>query len=186
MTKLPTKGQLLVAEPSVLGDVSFTRSVILLADHNEEGSVGFILNKPLDVTLADLIEGMEDCEMPIYNGGPVEQENLYFLHTAPELIEGSQEISSGIYWGGDFQRAVDLILAKKISCDNIKFFLGYSGWGSKQLDQEISEHSWVITKNNLCKELLKSNHLALWSDKLRELGGSYALWSNAPANPQYN
>ncbi len=186
MTLQPTKGHLLVAEPSILGDVSFTRSVILLAEHTEEGSVGFILNKPLDLSLSDLIEGIEDCEMPIYNGGPVEQENLYFIHTVPDLIEDSQEISSGIFWGGNFERAVDLIINKKISCDKIKFFLGYSGWGSQQLDEEIIQHSWVIIKNEKENELLKDNHAALWRDKIMEIGGTYAIWSNAPENPQYN
>lgn len=186
MISNPTKGHLLVAEPSILGDTSFTRSVILLADHNDQGSVGFILNKPLELMLSDLIEGIEDCEMPIYNGGPVEQEHLYFIHTAPDLIEGSQEISSGIYWGGDFQRALDLIVNKKISCKNIKFFLGYSGWESNQLNEEVIKNSWVILENERQDDLLKDNHQALWRDKIIQIGGSYTLWSNAPENPQYN
>ena len=186
MITYPTKGHLLVSEPSILGDTSFTRSVILLAEHNDEGSVGFILNKPHDVSLSDLIEGIEDCEMPIYNGGPVEQENLYFIHTAPDLIEGSLEISSGIYWGGNFERALDLIMNKEICCEKIKFFLGYSGWESNQLNQEIIQNSWVILENDQQDELLKDNHTALWRDKLIEIGGDYALWSNAPENPQYN
>jgi len=75
----PKKGHLLIAEPSILGDVSFNRSVILLADHNEEGSIGFILNKPLDYTINDLIPEIEGA-FKIYNGGPVEQDNLYFIH----------------------------------------------------------------------------------------------------------
>ena len=102
------KGQLLIAEPSIIGDLSFNRSVILLADHNEEGSVGFILNKPLEYTITDLIPEIE-ASFLIYNGGPVEQDNLYFIHTVPELITNSIEISSGIFWGGDFE------LTKKIT-----------------------------------------------------------------------
>lgn len=186
MTMQPTKGHLLVAEPSILGDVSFTRSVILLADHNDKGSVGFILNKPLDVTLSDLVGGINHCDLPVYNGGPVEQDNLYFIHTVPDLIEGSQEISSGIYWGGNFERAIDLIINEKICCEKIKFFLGYSGWGSHQLDEEVDKHSWVILANDKNDDLLKDNHSALWRDKIMEIGGSYAIWSNAPENPQYN
>lgn len=186
MTLTPTKGHLLVSEPSVLGDASFNRSVILLADHNEEGSVGFILNKPLNLTLSDLVEDIAHCDLPIYNGGPVEQDNLYFIHTVPDLIEDSQEISSGIYWGGDFERAVDLILNKKICSDSIKFFLGYSGWESRQLETELNDRTWVVLENNEEDKLLQYNHPALWRDKIMEIGGSYIVWSNAPENPQYN
>ena len=89
----PKKGQLLIAEPSILGDSSFNRSVVLLADYNEDGSVGFILNKPLEYSLSDLIPEIS-VEFKIYNGGPVEQDNLYFIHTIPELIPNSVEISS--------------------------------------------------------------------------------------------
>ncbi len=93
------KGMLLVAEPSIIGDMSFHRSVILLAEHSTSGSVGFILNKPLAYTLNDLIPEINAFHT-IYNGGPVEQDNLYFMHTIPELIPESIEISNGIYWGG--------------------------------------------------------------------------------------
>ena len=186
MILTPTKGQLLIAEPSVLGDVSFNRSVILLANHSNEGSVGFILNKPLDVTLCDLIEGVDSCDIPIYNGGPVEQDNIYFIHTVPDLLKGSQEISDGIYWGGDFEKAIDLILNKKISTDSIKFFLGYSGWAKNQLEGELQEHTWAVQKNTSHHELLKLDDHVCWKNKIMELGGSYPIWSNAPENPQYN
>jgi len=97
----PTKGVLLVAEPSIIGDVSFNRSVVLLAEYNENGSVGFILNKPLQYELKDFIPEI-DSSIPVYNGGPVDQDNLYFIHRIPELIPDSIEISNGIFWGGDF------------------------------------------------------------------------------------
>jgi len=96
------KGCLLIAEPSIIGDLSFNRSVILLADHNDEGSVGFIINKPLKYKIRDLLPDI-DSNFKIYNGGPVEQDNLYFIHTIPDLIPDSIEISNGIFWGGDFE-----------------------------------------------------------------------------------
>ncbi|HEY0091091.1 MAG TPA: YqgE/AlgH family protein, partial [Flavobacterium sp.] len=129
------KGQLLVAEPSILGDLSFNRSVILLADHNSEGSVGFIINKPLRYTINDLVPEVE-ANFKIYNGGPVEQDNLYFIHNVPELIPDSIEISSGIFWGGDFELTKNLINEGRIKKDNIRFFLGYTGWDSQQLENE--------------------------------------------------
>src|SRR5574343_397479 len=99
ISTLPKKGHLLIAEPSILGDVSFNRSVILLAEHNDEGSIGFILNKPLNYSINDLIPEI-DAAFKIYNGGPVEQDNLYFIHNIPEIIPNSIEISNGIYWRG--------------------------------------------------------------------------------------
>ena len=99
----PNKGDLLIAEPSIIGDISFNRSVVLLADHTDKGSIGFILNKILDYTLNDLIPEVKG-DFKVYNGGPVEQDNLYFIHKVPDLIPESIEISHGIYWGGDLKK----------------------------------------------------------------------------------
>ena len=143
------KGHLLVAEPTIIGDLSFNRSVILLADYNEEGSVGFIINKPLKYTIHDLIPDI-DAQFKIYNGGPVEQDNLYFIHNIPELIPNSIEISNGIYWGGDFESTKELINKGAINNDNIRFFLGYTGWDENQLENEMKSHSWIY-----CKQLRK-------------------------------
>jgi putative transcriptional regulator len=109
----PEKGLLLVAEPAIIGDVSFNRSVLLLAEYNENGAVGFILNKPLKNSLHDFIPTLDSC-IPIYNGGPVEQDNLYFIHKIPELIPNSIEIANGIYWGGDFNEISSLLQENKI------------------------------------------------------------------------
>ncbi|MEH6405826.1 MAG: YqgE/AlgH family protein [Leeuwenhoekiella sp.] len=184
-TKRPTKGKLLIAEPSIIGDVSFNRSVVLLANHTVEGSVGFILNKPLSFTLEELIPEVTST-MQVYNGGPVEQDNLYFIHKVPELIPGSVEISSGIYWGGDFESVIDLIASGKISEHEIRFFLGYSGWDSHQLDQELDSNSWIVVENVYEKEIINKCFPDLWKEKMIELGGDYLIWSNAPENPSYN
>ena len=123
---LPKKGCLLVAEPTILNDMSFNRSVILLTEHTKDGSVGFILNKPLSYSINELIPEI-NANFMVYNGGPVEQDNLYFLHNVPELIPESVEISYGLYWGGDFETTKDLINEGKISKENIRFLLVYSG-----------------------------------------------------------
>ena len=106
----PKKGILLIAEPALTGDVSFNRSVVLLAEHNDEGSVGFILNKPLAYTISDLILEIE-IPFQVYNGGPVEQDNLYYIHKIPMLIPNSIEISQGLFWGGNFEKVTELILS---------------------------------------------------------------------------
>lgn len=184
MTK-PEKGNLLIAEPSIIGDISFNRAVILLADHNALGSVGFILNKPLNYNLRDLIEGTES-EITVYNGGPVEQDNLYFIHKSPDLIPNSIEISNGIFWGGDFSVVIDLINDSKISKEDIKFFLGYSGWDEHQLDHELQSNAWLVSENVYENDIITKSCSSFWREKMLELGGDYSIWSNAPENPSYN
>jgi putative transcriptional regulator len=179
------KGHLLIAEPSILGDLSFNRSVILLADHNNEGSVGFILNKPLDYTLMDLVPEIESS-FTIYNGGPVEQDNLYFIHSIPDLIPDSVEISNGIYWGGDFEKTRDLINSGEINKDSIRFFLGYTGWDANQLETEMNSNSWILIENSYKQKILQKSSSNFWKEKIMELGGEYLIWSNAPENPMLN
>jgi putative transcriptional regulator len=181
----PKKGKLLIAEPSLTGDVSFNRSVVLLAEHNSEGSVGFILNKPLNYSMNDLVEEIL-VPFPVYNGGPVEQDNLYFIHKVPHLISNSVEISDGIYWGGDFETTVALINQQKITQNDIRFFLGYSGWASLQLDQELLSKSWIVVQNQYESDIIRKSTQAFWREKMMELGGDYLLWSNAPENPSLN
>lgn len=181
----PQKGKLLVAEPTLTGDVAFNRSVVLLAEHNHEGSVGFILNKPLEYSISDLIKEIK-IPLKLYNGGPVEQDNLYFIHKIPHLIDNSIEISNGIYWGGDFEKTVHLINNGVITCDDIRFFLGYSGWSSLQLDQELSSKSWIVVRNEYQSDIIQKSSDAFWKEKIMALGGNYLIWSNAPENPSLN
>ena len=185
ITIKPKKGNLLIAEPSIIGDLSFNRSIILLADHTNEGSIGFILNKPLDYTINDLIPEVE-ANFRIYNGGPVEQDNLYFIHKIPEIIPDSIEISLGIYWGGDFSTVADLIASKQIDENDIRFFLGYSGWNTTQLENELKSNSWLVTENIYKKRIIEKNYETFWKEKMLELGGDYSIWSNAPENPSFN
>ncbi|MEW4924119.1 YqgE/AlgH family protein [Algibacter sp. 2305UL17-15] len=181
----PKKGDLLIAEPAIIGDVSFNRSIVLLADHSEEGSIGFILNKPLDYTISDLIPEVE-ASFKVYNGGPVEQDNLYFIHKVPQLIPNSIEISLGIYWGGDFNKVAELITANTIDENDIRFFLGYSGWDMHQLQNELNANSWLVSENIYAKNIIEKDYESFWKEKMLELGGEYSIWSNAPENPNYN
>ena len=181
----PNKGQLLIAEPSIIGDVSFNRSVVLIADHTIDGSIGFILNKPLDFTLNELIPEITK-KFKVYNGGPVEQDNLYFIHKIPDRIPGSIEISNGIFWGGNFTAIQDLLANDELSENEIKFFLGYSGWDSDQLSDELSSKSWVVIDNKHESSLISMPDDSFWKEKMVELGGEYLIWSNAPENPNYN
>jgi putative transcriptional regulator len=182
---IPHKGKLLVSEPSIIGDDSFSRSVVLVTEHNEDGVVGFILNKPLNYTLDQLIPEI-NIELEVYQGGPVDMDNLYFLHNIPDLIPNSHRIDEDIYWGGDFHAVSDLINDGIITSSDIRFFLGYSGWELSQLQDELEGNSWVVVDNEQNNDLLASNSSDIWKNQMKTLGGAYELWSNAPDNPQYN
>lgn len=179
------KGALLIAEPSILTDVSFNRSVVLVAEHNQKGTVGFIINKPLGFTLDELVPDI-NASYSVFNGGPVEQDNLYFVHTVPDLLPGSTEISDGIFWGGNFDLLTEAINQQQISKTQIRFFLGYSGWGPGQLVEEMNDKAWLAVKNEYKSQLFEKAASDFWRNELLDLGGNYALWSNAPENPLMN
>ncbi len=183
-TTKPSKGRLLIAEPSILNDSSFTRSVILLSEHNSEGSIGFIINKPSKYTLNDLIPEI-NSDLIIYNGGPVSKENLYFIHKVPHLIPDSIEITKDIYWGGDFEKIQELLEDNILKDGDIRFFLGYSGWSKNQLQDELETTSWVVIENNY-QNIFDVSYQSFWKDQLMKLGGEYRLWANAPENPSLN
>jgi putative transcriptional regulator len=180
----PHKGSLLIAEPSILNDDSFNRSIILLTEHNEQSSVGFILNRPLKFTLGDIIPEIS-CTFTIYQGGPVEQDNLYFVHKVPELIPDSIQVSEDIYWGGNFNSLKTLLAENKIQSTDIRFFLGYSGWGTHQLEDELLNNSWFVSENDF-ENIFSVDNETLWKNKLMQKGGEYKIWANAPSDIHLN
>ena len=180
----PEKGRLLIAEPTILNDSSFKRTIILLTEYTLKSSVGFILNRPLNYVLSDLVPEI-DCNFKIYQGGPVEQDNLYFIHKVPDLIPNSIEVANGIYWGGNFDLLKEILIEKKLKPTDIRFFLGYSGWETDQLEEELKTDSWFISENDYTN-ILKTNDKILWKEKLLQRGGKYKIWANAPSDIQMN
>lgn len=180
----PKVGRLLISEPH-LNDFYFGKSVVLLADHGEEGSFGLIINKPIKARLNEVVSGFPAFDAPVYLGGPVEPNALFFIHTLGELIEGSAPILDGIYWGGNIEQIRTLLETRVITPDQIRFFAGYAGWSPKQLDEELERHSWVVCQST-ADEILKSDPSSLWARFLRCLGDDYSIWSNFPTDPQMN
>lgn len=179
------KGKILIAEPSVIGDISFNRSIILLVEHGNNGSIGFILNKPMNLNISDLIPEIES-NFKIYNGGPVQQDNLYFIHKISDLIPESIMISEGLYWSGNFEYVLKLIKKGEINKNDIRFFLGYSGWDSNQLNDELNNNTWILSENSHNKNIITAVDEVFWKNKMLDLGGEYSLWSNAPEHPSHN
>lgn len=179
MSKLyPKKGRLLVAEPAILNDDSFNRAIVLLTEHTENNSVGFVLNKPLEYSINDLLPEI-NCYFNVYQGGPVEQDNLYFVHRIPQLLENSISVANGVFWGGDFKQLKNLLNNGALEASDIRFFLGYSGWDKGQLTTELKENSWFVAENDF-ENILSNDEESLWKNKLLQKGGSYKLWANAP------
>ena len=179
------QGKLIVATPSILGDFNFRRSVILLASHKTSGSIGFILNKKLNYKLNDIVEDI-NIKFPLFYGGPVEQDNLFYLHRLGNVIPDSIEINSSLSWNGDFKFVTKLINENKIKLNDIRFFLGCSSWSNGQLEKELDEKSWEPFEIVSTEKVLKMKIQNMWKKCMISLGGKYRLWSNAPENPNFN
>jgi putative transcriptional regulator len=183
-TKVARQGRILVSEP-FLNDTYFRRSVVLLTEHSQEGSVGFVLNKPVELTISDVLKDFPEFDASISIGGPVNTNTIHYIHTLGNLIPNSVKVLKNLYWGGDFETVKALIMQGKIMRNDIRFFLGYAGWSPKQLDNELSANSWLITELD-AETIMKSNDIKLWEETLHKLGDKYRTWVNFPENPGMN
>ncbi len=181
---IPEKGKFLISEPFLL-DPSFKRTVVLLTEHDEEGSVGFVLNRPLDANINDALVDFPDFEAPLYMGGPVQPDTLHYIHRLGDELDNSQEIFEGLYWGGDFEKLKLLIETRHISKNDIRFFIGYSGWDTGQLEDELKWKSWIVAKATM-ENVFHTNTNQLWKKVLKEMGRNYEVLSNYPEDPRLN
>lgn len=185
MTQIkPRSGAVLVSEP-FLPDDNFKRSVVLLCEHNEEGTLGFILNRPLGVTVHEAVEDFPEFQASLYLGGPVENNTLHFIHRLGSQIPDCVEIMDGLYWGGNFEALKASIETGTLNANDIRFFLGYSGWSPGQLEEELAEKSWIVSEGK-SDHVFETNVDELWRTILKEMGGQYSIMSNFPENPQLN
>ncbi len=180
----PTPGTVLISDP-FLKDPNFIRTVVFLCYHRNEGSFGFVLNRLYEQTLAELLPNLEGFPIPVYYGGPVQKDTLHFIHSLPKLIPDGQEITDGIFWGGNFEQVLYMIRNHTLDTNRIRFFLGYSGWSHGQLDGELEEKSWLTINGN--KQLVfHPKPEAAWKDAVRMLGPAYEEIINYPIDPQLN
>lgn len=182
---VPAQGKVLISEP-FLCDHVFGRSVILLVDHTHDGTMGLVMNKPLPVCLNDILEGFHCREnIPIYKGGPISMDTLFYLHTLDD-IKGALPIDKNFYLNGDFEAIKAYIMQGYPIKGKIRFFLGYSGWEHKQLCQEIHENTWLVSKENIASLMDEEASDELWKKALCKLGGKYEIWSRFPQIPIFN
>jgi len=181
----PEKGKILISEP-FLQDFYFQRSVVLLVEHNAKGSMGFVLNKNTGLLVNDFMEEFEDIpNIPLYLGGPVSSDRLFFIHSLGNLIPNNVQISERLFFDGDFDAIIAYIKSGNPIKGRVRFFIGYSGWTKNQLSGEINEDSWLVGlpgKNNI----LLTEGESFWKQAVESVGGSYKTWINYPKDPRLN
>lgn len=178
------KGKCLISEP-FSPDSFFGRAVVLITEHDEtDGTIGYILNKPIEVPFNELFPDMPPFTSLCFIGGPVNPETVHFIHTRPDLFPDSHPVLDNIYWGGNFEQLKELIKEQAIQPREIRFFLGYSGWAPHQLKQEIEDKYWVVS--DIEPKTVMNADCNTWKDILLKMGDSYALWAKSPVNPGMN
>jgi putative transcriptional regulator len=197
-------GSLLLSEPFML-DENFRRTVVLVCEHNEEnGTVGLIVNKPINLRLNDVVEDFPAFNGKVFLGGPVGTDTLQFLHNLGDKISGSVKLTDNanspalsakvsgalkltdnLYWGGNFEEIKALIQNGEVGENDIRFYLGYSGWSVGQLEQELKDNSWIITEAT-SEHIFKIPTDALWKEVMKNMGGVYDTMAGYPESPTLN
>ena len=181
----PEKGNILISEP-FLRDVYFQRSVVLLVEHHAKGSMGFVLNKRTALKVNDFFDGFDDApRIPIYLGGPVLPDRLFFIHSLGHLIPDSVAIGDGLYFDGDFEALRLYLSSGRQAHEKVKFFLGYAGWTERQLADEIAQDSWLVGDSSTA-QILAAEGESFWKHSVEAVGGAYLTWINYPRNPILN
>ncbi len=178
------KGKIIIANPFLQGPI-FERSVVFMVEHNHEGGMGFILNQPTGVIVGEAVAQIKDCNFPVYYGGPVDDNILFYVHSLGEKVARSVQIGEGLYWGGDFEEICDLIENGQVSADEIKFFVGYSGWSELQLEGEFEQDSWVICDYK-SEYVFKDQDKTLWNTCLESKKTKISLYSKFAHTPSLN
>lgn len=179
----PKAGRVLIAQPS-LNDPFFKRTVIYLIEHDPNGSMGFIVNRKLNISLSDILPDFPDVDVNVSVGGPVSPETINFLHTFGHKIPNTYPLGNGIFMNGDIEALKSLALSGQVNAKNLRIFIGYSGWGPKQLENEIKEDSWVVA-NFPQLDVIRGIY-DNWYFAVQQLGDKFKVWTIYPENPTLN
>lgn len=179
-------GCFLLSEP-FMWDNNFKRAAIFMTEYDKlKGSVGFIMNKPLDMNITQLISDFPDFESEVGFGGPVATDTVHYIHRIGHLLDDSIFVAEGVWWGGDFVKLKALIRSGVVRKDDIRFFVGYSGWSVGQLEEEIEVGSWVTADSDLNYIFNDSSGGDLWQDILQHKGSTYSVIGQMPDSPVWN
>lgn len=178
------KGQILISQPFMLDD-NFRRTVIIMAEHDDEGSIGFILNRPVELDVNALISAFPNFKARLGYGGPVGQDAIHYVHRLGEELKESMPITDGLWWGGDFEQLISMVELGQVDEKDILFFIGYSGWSVGQLDDEIKEGSWIISEITPA-QVLEDDSEELWKEVLKPINNNFRIISEIPDAENYN
>jgi putative transcriptional regulator len=181
----PSRGDLIISEP-YLPDPNFIRTVILICEHDENGSIGFVLNKQANVKLTEVMDDVGDFDADLFVGGPVQQDTLHFIHRSDAIGGNNNELVKSVFWGGSYDEVLSQINTKSLSKSDIRFFMGYSGWSPGQLMDEMNAKSWIVLKNINAEMIFDWDNQDLWKACLSSMGGKFKLISNYPKDPRMN
>lgn len=180
------KGDLLIASPAIIDDINFHRTIVLVAENDlGNGTIGFVINQKTNIYLSQLLDGC-NLKHPVYHGGPVEHNSVSFVHRLGSRISNSYPIDDGLYWTVDYNAIINYTQKNDTTENDLRSFLGYSGWDVGQLERELEEKSWIVAKNKWKAKLLSLNSKQLWRDQMLNQGGNFQLWANSPDDPQLN
>lgn len=187
------QGTLLIAGPRLV-DPNFRRTVVLLCEHNDEGSLGLVLNRPIDAPLGKVFPQFASIARDpgyVYCGGPVDNTRMLALQRLCEDDAGIESWRADpsdqvhVRLVADVEGALTAIEEGTSDPGQFRFYLGYAGWGPGQLDQELGEDSWVVRPADV--ELVFHDHPErTWSSALQQLGGVYRLYAQMPLDPGLN
>ena len=182
-------GTFLLSEP-FMQDFHFKRTVILIAEFNDLGSIGFILNrKSPNFTVSDILPEFDTIDKfqnwPLFLGGPVNSDIVFYVHKNPDLISESIPLTQNIYWGGSFEDVKENLLNGNLSQENIQFFIGYSGWDKEQLIDELKTNSWITNQYN-SNFIFDHDTESLWKRIIKSKGGDFEFLANYPELPILN
>jgi len=177
------KGYLLVAQPLLI-DSYFNRSVILICDHNKNGTVGLQINKSSNQNLKNINSKILKNEN-IFLGGPVDK-SMFFLHKKNIISNDSIKINNDLFFSKNIDYLNNLIKNKEIKKDQFKLFIGYSGWNKGQLQQELNKNAWIIIPKFDSKIIFSSNYKNIWRYVLQNSNKTHKMFSNYPINPRLN
>ncbi len=183
------EGDMLVAQP-FLDEAWFRRAVISIIDYDRAtGATGVVLNNSMNYSLSDVLDGVATTShVPVYCGGPLSQDSLYFVHTlGDKILPGARLYAPGLYIGGDFSAAVRYVNEGYPTDGILRFFIGYSGWAPGQLENELTQDTWaVLGAAPDAHAVLDGGGDSYWHRAVRGLGGQYRSWRLIPADPHAN
>ncbi len=180
------KGVVLIATPS-LRDPNFRQTVILLCEHGPEGALGVVLNRPTEMNITEVLPQvpiLEGQPHRVFSGGPVQKDSLLVLYHLNEEVEDTHAVLDGVYLGGNTE-TLKRILEVPAEEESFRAYMGYSGWGPGQLENEMKSGSWLIMPAKP-QFVFENQPSELWVDVLQTFGDEYSMYAHMPVDPSLN